>query len=221
MIRSHVPRPRPRGGHSPKVHRGAALAVLLAGLAAVAGCHRGTSSIRVEDLPRPPPADPEYRIGTGDVLGVRVWNQEAMSLAHARVRDDGRVSIPFLQDVEVAGTTPAELSKRLQAQLKSYVVNPVVTVTVEESRPSRVSVLGEVTRPGIYELDRDAVVLVALAAAGGLSEHASRDEIYVLRSEHGREAAPLRIRFRWQDLARGERPAATFRLRTGDTVVVE
>jgi polysaccharide export outer membrane protein len=183
-------------------------------------CRAHGAYVPVEEYPLPPP-ETEYRIEPGDVLAVRVWNQESMSNAHARVREDGKISVPFLQDVDVAGTTPGELSQRLQTKLKTYVVNPVVTITVEEVRALHVSVLGEVNKPGQYDLEHGAGVLTALAAAAGLTDYAHRDQIFVLRSTAGEARGPTRIRFRYSTLAGGERPAASFRLRPGDVVVVE
>lgn len=204
-----------------RILRPALAAALLAAVAGAA-CSAGGRYVRVEDLPRSMQATGEYRIGPGDVLGVRVWNQPTMSLERTRVRDDGKIAVPFLQDVEAAGRTPAELAERLQAHLKTYVVSPMVTVTVEELRPLRVSVTGEVTKPGVYELDRGAGVLSALAAAGSFTEFAHRDRIYVLRrSVTTADPAPTRIRFRYEALTGGERPAASFQLQPGDVVVVE
>jgi polysaccharide export outer membrane protein len=182
-------------------------------LLAVAACGRTAPYIRVEDLAIDEPTiDPAYRIAVGDVLGVRVWNQTAMSVEKVRVREDGKITLPFLQDVDAAGTTPADLSTRLQGLLKTYVVSPIVTITVVELRPLRVSVFGEVAKPGVYELDRGSGVLTA---------YAHREEIYVLGLARPGEPAPLRIRFRYAALAQGARPAAVFRLRNGDSVVVE
>jgi len=198
-----------------------AAALLLLALG-VTACGHGRY-MRVEDVPESKPLDSEYRFAVGDVLNVRVWNQDSMSLDRARVREDGKISMPFLQDVEVIGQTPNELANRLQVKLKTYVVSPVVTVTVLEQRPTRVSVLGEVARPGAYDLDRGAGVLAAIAAAGGLTAYAHQDRIFVLRNgfwaDGNRE--PARIRFRYTSLTRGLRPAATFRLEPGDVVTVE
>lgn len=179
--------------------------------------------MRVEDIPESPPVDAEYRIAVGDVLGVRVWNQDSMSIDRARVREDGRISLPFLQDVEVLGQTPSDLANRLQVELKAYVVSPVVTVTAVERRPTRVSVLGEVVRPGQYDLERGSGVLVALAAAGGLTPYAHKDRVFVLRYGYWADGNrdPARIRFEYSRLAEGRRPAATFRLEPGDVVTVE
>jgi polysaccharide export outer membrane protein len=177
----------------------------------------------VENLKLAPEPGPGYRIAPGDVLGVRVWNQESMSLARARVRDDGRISVPFLNDVEVVGETPTLLALRLQNSLRSFVQNPVVTVTVEEIRPFRIPVIGQVTRPGVYDLERGAGVLAALAAAGGLTDYAHRDLVYVLRPTDParRGAPPLRVRFTFDGLTRADPAAAAFVLHQGDTVVVE
>lgn len=162
-------------------------------------------------------------IGPGDVIGVRVWNQEANSIDRTRVREDGKISLPFLNDVEVAGAAPAELARRLEVKLKTFIVNPVVTVVIHERRPLRVSILGQVARPGTYDLDVNAGVLQALAAAGGLTPFAEKDGVFVLRSGYwaDTDTAPARIRFRTVDLQTGRAPAALFRMRPGDVVVVE
>jgi len=161
-------------------------------------------------------ASSAYVVAAGDLISVRVYNQEAMS-ARVRVRDDGRISLPFLGDVEAAGHQPSELAKQLQVLLKEYVVNPVVTVSLEEPRTLEVYVVGEVARPGRYQLEPSASVLQVLAAAGGLTPFASPDRIFVLR----RDPKATRVRFRMEALARNEANAASFRLHGGDTVVAE
>jgi polysaccharide export outer membrane protein len=201
---------------------GTAALVAVAALGAAA-CAPRAGGMPVETLRLPPEPGPGYRIAIGDVLGIRVWNQESMSVARARVREDGRISVPFLHDVEVVGETPTLLALRLENSLRSFVQNPAVTVTVEEIRPLRVSVIGQVSRPGVYEVDRGAGVLAALAAAGGLTDYAHRDLLYVLRPTDGARhpAAPLRIRFTFGALTRADPAAAAFVLHQGDTVVVE
>jgi polysaccharide export outer membrane protein len=171
----------------------------------------------VENYATPAGSDAAYVIGSGDVLSVRVFNQDNMS-ARTRVRSDGKVSLPFLNDVDVAGHTPAAVAEQLQRRLKEFINNPVVTVSVEESKILQVSILGEVTKPGVYPLPTlGAGVLHALASAGGMTQYAHRDRIFVLR-----RASPLvRIRFSYEALSHGDGPAARFELREGDVVVVE
>ena len=97
----------------------------------------------------------EYVIGVGDALNVLVWDQEKMS-ARVRVRSDGRVSLPFLDDVNVAGMTPVALARSLEERLKQFIVTPQVTVVVEEAKPLSVSVLGQVGQPGLYSTSTPA-----------------------------------------------------------------
>lgn len=158
----------------------------------------------------------EYTIGVGDLLNVLVWEQERMS-AHVRVRSDGRVSLPFLDDVPVAGMTPVTLARRLEDRLKQFIVTPQVTVVVEEAKPLSISVLGQVVQPGLYNLDPGARIAQALAAAGGLKDFARRDRIFLVRSGDG----TTRIRMTYDDVTAGTGRASSLRLRSGDVVVVE
>jgi polysaccharide export outer membrane protein len=197
--------------------------LLLAGvLALAAGCSHLGDYVWVDDLKEPSASgESEYLIAPGDVLNVRVFNQEGMS-GRARVRTDGKISLPFLNDVEAAGHTPPALAARLQIRLKEFINNPVVTVSLEEAGPIQVSVLGEVAHPGAYAVHPRSSVLHALAAAGGLTQYASGDRIFVLRrGAAGAKPPLLRVRFRYESLAHADGRAAAFRMRDGDVLVVE
>ena len=193
--------------------RAAVLAVALA-----QGCsHVSGAYVWVDDYPVPEKAkERDYVIAPGDLVSVRVYNQETMS-GRMRVRSDGKITLPFLNDVQAAGFATTALARHIETRLKEFVVNPVVTVSLEEVRPLEVFVLGEVARPGRYALEASASVLHAIAAAGGLTQYANRDGIFVVREE----TALVRIRFRYEALTRIEGRASTFRLRSGDSVVVE
>jgi len=169
----------------------------------------------VKELARPE-VERDYVIGIGDALYVQVWEQEKMS-AHVRVRSDGQVSLPFLNDVPAAGITPVSLARDLEGRLKQFVVTPQVTVAVDDARPLSVSVLGQVGEPGLHNLLSGAGVAQALAAAGGLSDFAKKDRIFVLRAN---STAP-RIRMTYDAITAGLGNAGKLRLYTGDIVVVE
>jgi polysaccharide export outer membrane protein len=189
--------------------------------AGIAGCGPKGEYVWVDTLPAAQlsaPAPAEYVIEPGDMLFVRVYNQEAMS-TRARVRPDGKIFIPLVGDVDVKGRRPAELAKDLESRMKSFIVAPSVAVTAEEVQPVRVSVVGEVTRPGALDIKTGTGVLEALAMSGGLTEFAEEDSIFVLRMTANRSLQ--RIRFSYADLTRGAGKGPAFALRSGDVVVVE
>jgi len=166
---------------------------------------------------RPAPNDGEYVIGIGDALNVQVWENEKLS-ARVRVRSDGQVSLPFLNDVPAAGSMPVNLARDLEGRLKQFIVDPKVTVAVDEARPLSVSVLGQVGEPGLHELTPGAGVAQALAAAGGLEDFARKDRIFVVRTEG---QVSTRLRMTWDAVTAGLGNAGKLRLRSGDVVVVE
>lgn len=181
----------------------------------LAGCASAGRYVWVDELPPPSPVS-GYVIAPGDLLNVRVWNQDAVS-ARVKVRADGQITLPFLNDVAAAGYTPSALSLQLQTRLKDFLTNPLVSVSLEEPKALGVAVVGEVVRPGVYSVESGSGLLPVLAAAGGLTEWAGRDCIYVVRPG----VSAQRIRFRFLDLARANGEAGRFRLQPGDQVVVE
>jgi polysaccharide biosynthesis/export protein len=194
---------------------------LLAVFLLLSGCYQPGRFIWVDDYREPPAPqqDESYIIRKGDVLNVNVWNQREIS-SRLRVREDGRISLPLINDVEAAGQTPAALARQVEQKLKEMVANPVVTVIVDEAQPIRVAVLGEVRSPGKKLLEAGSGLLQALSEAGGFSDYAREDGIFVLRKEPGYQT-PVRIRFSYLALSRNEGSAPVFRLKTGDVVVVE
>jgi polysaccharide export outer membrane protein len=167
----------------------------------------------VQDFQEPAQADNAYIIAPGDLINVRVFSQDGMS-GRSRVRNDGMISLPFINEIRAADSSPLALAARIRDRLKEFVVNPVVTVSLEEPRPSEVSVVGEVVHPGVYKLEPRGGVLSALASAGGLNDFADRSRIFVLRDRQ-------RIRFTFQALSEAEPKAIGFKLVSGDVVVAE
>jgi polysaccharide export outer membrane protein len=146
------------------------------------------------------------------VISVGVFGQEAMGVRR-KVLPNGEVAIPLLGHYVVAGKRPAAVAQELEARLKPFVTSPHVSVVVEEANID-VVVLGEVGRSGRFSIPRPAYLAHALADAGGLGDFADDDAIFVLRDQ-------ARIRFTYEQVSRGLAPARSFRLRTGDVIVVE
>ncbi|MCC6241744.1 MAG: polysaccharide biosynthesis/export family protein [Gemmatimonadaceae bacterium] len=212
---SHVERPRALVSGAARVRRMVGLAVLALGASAcrstaVQGPYVWASTIA------PEPARAAYLIQAGDQLSVQVWSNEALSVK-ARVRSDGKFTVPLLGEIPVIGQSPESLAASVQQKLADakIVLSPRVTVIVDEE--VTVSVLGKVTRAGSYPLTGARGVADALAAAGGLTEFAHRDRIYVLR----RIPEPQRIRFTFGSLFDQSDPSARFKLRSGDVILVD
>ena len=136
--------------------------------------------------PKPPdravPAD--YRIGSEDILQISVFSNEALSRT-VPVRPDGLISVPLLNDVRAAGLAPMDLRDVRMTKLVEFVPSPEVAVIVTEVRSFMISVIGEVAKPGRYDLRSSATIVDALAMAGGFKEFAGRSKIVVIRSPDG------------------------------------
>jgi polysaccharide export outer membrane protein len=181
------------------------------------GCTNPGKYVWIDSYSTPGAHHPEeYVISSGDVLNIHVWDQEKMS-GRSRVRPDGKISLPLLNDVVASGLTPDALSRQIEGSLKQYLNNPVVTVSLEETKPFSISIVGEVVQPGAHVIEPGTGVVDALAKAGGLNNYAAQDSIYVIR----RTPSLVRIRFRYQPLLRAEGKAGSFRLMSGDVIVVE
>jgi polysaccharide export outer membrane protein len=185
--------------------------------AAPVGCAGPGEYVWFSEVARDAPPGSEYVIAVGDLVNIRVLNQEPMA-TRVRVRSDGRIGFPIIGEIEARGKRPGALRAELEARLKDFLVAPTVTVNVEEAQPVTVFLLGEVVRPGAYPVDPMTTTLAGAIALGcGLTEYASRDRIFIVRSSPKRQ----RIRFTWEAVSRGEGGAGAFPLHTGDLVVVE
>ncbi len=159
-----------------------------------------------------------YLVASGDLLNIRIYDQDAIS-THCRVSPDGKIAVPLVGEVDARGQTPAALAAQIAARLKPFIVAPSVTITMEEAQPPKISLVGEVVHPGVFPIAAGTGVVQALALAGGLTEYASHDGIFVLRPRPAK--GMLRIRIAYDDLVRGIGRGPAFQLATGDTVVVE
>jgi polysaccharide export outer membrane protein len=114
-------------------------------------------------------------IGPGDLLHLQVYDTPEME-QRARVTDAGNIPFSFLGSVPVSGLTPEQAAERIQDRLVAAAVmkHPQVTVRVEAYATQNASVMGEVQKPGIFEIDTPHKVVEVLAMAGGLTILADR-----------------------------------------------
>ena len=163
----------------------------------------------------PVPSASDYVIGPEDMLQISVWKNESLS-RQLPVRPDGKVSMPLLHDIHAAGLTPMQLRDKIAAALAEFMPSPEVSVTVLEVRSYRVSVLGEVQRPGVLQLRAPTTVLEAIALAGGFRDFASPSKIVIFR-KNGNGTEKLRFNY---NRAVGAATEENLPLLSGDVVVV-
>jgi Periplasmic protein involved in polysaccharide export len=160
--------------------------------------------------------DPAYKIGPQDVLRVDVWKEPEISRT-LPVRPDGKVSLPLLNDVQAAGLTPVQLASKIADGLRKYITNPQVTVGVTEINSRRIFVTGEVTKPGAFSLLPNMTVLQALSSSGGFTQFARLKNIYILRTEDGKQ---VKHPFNYKEAVSGKHPEQNIILEGGDVIVV-
>ena len=130
----------------------------------------------------------EYHVGTGDVLRVNVYDHPSLS-TQAPVDGAGRIQLPGVGPVEVAGLTVLGVCEAARGALRRYLKDPRVDVSVVSFKAHRYVVLGEVRRPGVFPIAQPITALEALALAGGYSGAANRKQIVWMRG--GLEAENL------------------------------
>jgi len=184
-------------------------------LAACGGGAANTPFVWVTEAPASTVDTGDLVIKEGDNLNVRVFGQDNLS-SQQRVRSDGKIATPAVGEIMAKGKKPSQLAKEIEDRLKSVLQVPSVSIAVEQPQQITVSVVGEVKNGGTFQLDQGATVLHALASAGGLSEFAGDDKIYVVR-----KGSNQRIRFKFVDLRGGEPKSMAFALHAGDVIVVE
>lgn len=164
----------------------------------------------------------DYRVGPGDVIEISVFQVEELSRT-VRVRPDGSISLPLLGSLAAAGCTTSALERRLAEQLGAeYLWNPQVSVFLKEFRAHPVSVLGEVSEPGVFYLQEPRTLVEILSEAGGLTKDAGTT-VHLRRKARNPETGYLEFELLTLDLhAHLERGGSgpDLQLRDDDTVYV-
>lgn len=123
-----------------------------------------------------------YKLGVGDVISVQVIGEEDLKRERVRLSDAGTLSFPYLGEMRVRGLTVGELETLIVKGLKGrYLLNPQVTVTIQEYRNYFVN--GLVDKPGGYPYVPGLTVRKAISIAGGFKERASREKINIIRED--------------------------------------
>jgi polysaccharide export outer membrane protein len=123
----------------------------------------------------------EIILGPGDVLSIKVWQNKDFSGSY-KIDQDGNIFMPLVGEIKAEGISAHKLREEIITELTEYVVDPQVQLAVTSYRSRKVYVLGEVRKPGIYQMDDTLTTIVAaLAAAGGFTDDASANNVVHLK----------------------------------------
>ena len=132
----------------------------------------------------------QYLLGTGDMIRIQVYDEQDLYL-ETRVSDTGSISYPFLGELMVQGLSLASLEELIISRLKGdYLINPKVSIDMMEYRQFYVN--GEVASSGGFAYQPGLTVRKAISLAGGFSERASKDKIFVIHDD-SETGEPIKI----------------------------
>lgn len=166
----------------------------------------------------------DYVIGAGDLLIISALDLSEMEKVKVRVGTEGFIRLPLVGMIKVRGLTARQLESELADLLgQKYLYDPQVSVFIDEYRSQRIAVLGEVNKPGIYEVAERRTLTDMLAQAGGLSKEADQ-VVYILRKSASATTGPSIageiIRVDLEQLLVGLDPSMNVKLGSGDMVSV-
>ena len=134
-----------------------------------------------------PPSD--YQIREGDMVQVSVFDEPELA-AGGRVRKDGTIQCPLIGAVKIAGLSQAAAARTIEESYrKDYLVHPEVNLFISQFSVQRITILGQVQRPGAHELpaEKDLTILQVLGLAGGPTRIANLKKVLVKRVVDGQE----------------------------------
>ena len=159
-----------------------------------------------------------YRLGPEDVISVAVFGQERYSKTNIIVPPDGRISYPLIPEgIFVGGKTTQQIQDELVKKLDEYIIDPKVTVSLDQAKSARYSVLGDVGQPGIRTMTRRVSVYEAIAEAGGVLQTGDKSKVFILRRQSDGHLAPIFVNIK--EIERGRAKEIAY-LIPGDQVVV-
>ncbi len=164
------------------------------------------------------PPDGNYLLQPNDLVEVLVFQEDDMT-RRLRVAKDGSINLPLIGTVQAGRRTADDLAATIRRQLADgYLANPQVTVTVLTYAKRRFTILGQVNRPGAYDIpDNSTLSLVqAVGMAGGFTRLAAPKKVVLKRVTNGQETVQ---RLDVDRMSRDERTPA-FEVRPGDTITV-
>ena len=124
-----------------------------------------------------------YRIQQGDKLSVKFFNNKDLDECCVVVRPDGYITLQLIGDIRAEGRTMAELKKELEKVYDEILLEPIITVALIEFIPPHVFIMGQINKPGRYELREAKTLMQAVFLAGGFTRDANRKMVLHARPD--------------------------------------
>ncbi len=134
----------------------------------------------------------DYLINKNDVIALQFMKSPEYDQT-VTVRPDGKISLPFIGEVRVAGKSISQLSDELAELFKEYLVDPQIAVMLQSVGDHYCYVMGQVGKPGQYAVTPGMTVLRAVAAAGGSDKGAKMNSIILIRNDYQSGAQVMRL----------------------------
>lgn len=159
-----------------------------------------------------------YRLGPEDVISVNVFQQEKYSRQGVKVPPSGRIYLALIPEgLFVNGKTPDQVAEMIKKRYDEYIINPQVSVSLDQAGSYRYSVVGDVAAPGIKLMTHRLSASEAVAEAGGVLQTGNRSKIVVLRKQADGTLKPIPVNL--SAVYKGQAPDSVY-LVPGDQVIV-
>jgi polysaccharide export outer membrane protein len=159
-----------------------------------------------------------YRLGPEDVISVTVFGQDRYSKGNIKIPPSGRISLALIPDgIFVNGKTVDQVAELVKKRYDEFIIDPQVSVSLDQAGSYRYSVIGDVAQPGIKLMSRRLSVTEAISEAGGVLQTGNRSKIFVLRRQANGVLTPIPVNV--SAIYKGQAPDSVY-LVPGDQVVV-
>jgi polysaccharide export outer membrane protein len=159
-----------------------------------------------------------YRLGPEDVISINVFGQDRYSKQGVKIPPSGRVYLPLIPEgIFVNGKTADQVAELIKKRYDEYIIEPQVSVSLDQAGSYRYSVVGDVAQPGIRLMTRRLSVSEAVAEAGGVLQTGNRSKIVVLRKQQDGMLRPIQVNL--SAVYKGQAPDSVYLL-PGDQVIV-
>jgi polysaccharide export outer membrane protein len=163
--------------------------------------------------------DSDYVVGPGDGLQIFVWRNPELTIT-ARVRPDGKISVPPVEELKAVGNTPSQLARHIEQRLAEYIKTPQVTVIITDAQSeySKITVIGQVREPRAVPYHQGMTAMDIVLRVGGLGDFAAGNKAKIIRKDASGKEKEIPVKL--ADLINKGRISENVPMKPGDILIV-